>query len=274
MLALDAETAAGRLSSACLRLAVMDLLRRRMRLADILDALWREDPEDVAAVYDALVLRQLDDAAGMVEGRYGLHAERLRELRRPLLWRPSRGLTIAELADTAGVDRETMAAALEHHGYLELVPYGGRQRRRLLTDAAVEAGLGHNADAGHVRIGRLEGFNRAAVFPVIYPEHAASVLWTLDLPGIRATAAELPTKRARLRWLLAHHGYLPDRFVAELAGCAVRTVERARAPGEMSGGSYREPAGPPAREPATADLASAAQPPPPATTFTTATATR
>jgi hypothetical protein len=67
------------------------------------------------------------------------------------------------------------------------------------------------------------------VFPVIYPEFAAAILWTLDIPGIRATAAEVPSKRDRLRWLLSHHGYLPNAFIAEVAGCTARAVEKARA---------------------------------------------
>lgn len=226
-----------------LRLAVRDAIRSRMQLPAIIEALWREDATEVAAIFDSIARLDVDGTSGPLDARHGLLAERLRELHRPLVWRPKRGLTVSDLAARTGVNRETMATALEHHGYLELVPYGGRQRRRLLTEQAVAAGFGHNADAAHVRIGHLEGFNRASVFPVIYPEHAAAILWTLDLDGIRATAAAMPNKRGRLRWLLAHHGYLPDAYLAELAGCSVRTVERARARArgteKMSGVSYR-----------------------------------
>lgn len=184
-----------------------------------------------------------NETAADRNGRHGLQVERMRELRRAPVWRPKCGLTIRDLSDMAGVDRETMARTLEHHGYLELVPYGGRQRRRLLTARAVDVGVGHNADASHVRIGRLEGQNRASVFPVIYPEFAAAILWTLDFPGILAAAAEMPSKRRRLRWMLAHHGYLPNAFIAEVAGCTARAVEKARAreatAAESSVASYR-----------------------------------
>ncbi|TCZ64452.1 hypothetical protein EXY23_07340 [Roseicella aquatilis] len=229
-----------------LRLAIGTAIRDGMTLPAIIEALWREDAAEVTAIFDSIALRDVDGTPGPLDGRHGLLAERMRDLRRPQVWRPKRGLTVSDLAAQAGVDRETMAAALENHGYLELVPYGGRQRRRLLTDRAIAVGFGHNADAAHVRVGHLEGFNRANVFPVIYPEHAADILWTLDLDGIRAKATAMPNKRGRLRWLLAHHGYLPDAFLAELAGYSVRSVERARTEGtgKMSGISYRgHPAG-------------------------------
>ena len=231
-----------RLPASALRLAIGTAIGDGMTLPDILAGLWREDAAEVAAIFDSIALRDVDGTPGPLDGRHGLQAERMRELRRPLVWRPKRGLTVSDLADMARVDRETMAAALEHHGYLELVPYGGRQRRRLLTDLTVAAGYGHNVDAAHVRIGHLEGYERAAAFPVIYPEHAASILWTLDFPGIRADAATMDSKRVRLRWLLAHHGYLPNAFIAELAGCTSRAVEKARvrdAASESSVVSYR-----------------------------------
>jgi hypothetical protein len=234
-----------RLPALMLRFAILDAIRDRLTLDDILAAFWREDATEVTAVYDALSIRCLGDEPGLLDGRHGLHAERMRELRRPLHWRPKRGLTVSDLAEWAGVDRETMAAALEHHGFLELVPYGGQQRRRLLTDNAVLAGYGHNADAAHVRIGHLEGFHRASVFPVIYPEWAGAILWALDIDGIRTNASAVENKRLRLRWLLTHHAYLPNAFIAEVAGCTTRAVEKARArrSAESSVVSYRGPFG-------------------------------
>jgi hypothetical protein len=225
----------------------MDLLRKRMPLPDILAALWREDEGDVAVVYDTLAVRYLGDEPGLLDGRHGLQAERMRELRRPDGMAPKRGLTISDLADHGRVARDDDGCRSGHHGYLELVTYGGGQRRRVLTERAVEAGYGHNADAAHVRIGHVEGHNRASVFPVVYPECAAAILWTLNIPGIRADAAMMPMKRDRLRWLLAQHGYMPAAFVAELTGCTVRAVEKARARGaaadevrlEVIGGNLR-----------------------------------
>ncbi|WP_439551437.1 hypothetical protein [Falsiroseomonas sp.] len=154
-------------------------------------------------------------------------------------------MTVSDLAEMAGVDRETMAGALEHNGYLVLVPYGGRQRRRLLSDHAVAAGYGHNADGGLLHVGHLEGFNRASVFPVIYPEHAEAIIWTLDLDGIRDKAVALPGKRKRLRWLLDQHAYLPNARIASLAGCTVSAVEKARARrgADFPVASYRETIG-------------------------------
>jgi hypothetical protein len=222
-----------------LRFAIGEAVRDRRTLASIQQTLWREDAAEVAAIFDSRHLRDKDGTPGPVDRRHGLLAERMRELLRPMVWRPKRGLTVGDLAQRAGVDRATMASALEHHGYLELVPFGGRQRRRLLTDCAVNAGYGHNADASQVRVAAVEGFHRAAVFPVIYPEHAASILWTLNLLGIRDGAAALPTKRARLRWLMQHHGYLPNAFISDLAGCTERAVEKARARGETAGSSVR-----------------------------------
>lgn len=130
------------------------------------------------------------------------------------------GLTVRDLAAMAGVDRETMARALEHHGYLELAPYGGPARRRLVTREAEAAGVGRNVHHG------------TTAFPVFARDHAAGILWTLDFDGVRRSAAALATKRHRLRWLLEHHDHLPAAFLATLAGCTTRAVEKARARGK------------------------------------------
>lgn len=140
-----------------------------------------------------------------------------------------RGLTVRELAAMAGVDRETMARALEHHGYLEVVPYRAPLRRRLVTRQAEEAGLGRNILADRFRIGRRDGDHRASAFPVFEVDQAPAILWTVDLDGIRRAAATLENKRARLQWMLAHHSYFPNAFIAKLVGCTVRAVEKGRA---------------------------------------------
>jgi hypothetical protein len=75
----------------------------------------------------------------------------------------------------------------------------------------------------------LEGYNRASAFPVIYPECARAILWALDLDGIRTTAFRMESKRSRLQWLLTNHAYMPNAFIAEVAGCTERAVEKARA---------------------------------------------
>lgn len=219
---------AGRLSLIPLRHAVLSCIHDRRSRDDTAAALWREDPERVGAMYDATFRRLQDDLNCPIDGRHGLLAERMRELRKPLLSRAKLGLTITEMATKAGVDRETMARALEHHGYLELVPYGGPNRRRLVTRAAENAGLGHNPDGSRMHIGRLEGFAKACVFPVFYPEHFDTILWTLDLDGIRARAEAIANKRRRLAWLLDAHCYLPNGAIADLAGCSEVGARRAR----------------------------------------------
>jgi hypothetical protein len=216
-----------------LRLAIMDCLRsisrggERPTLANIIERLWREDPINVTAVYDRLILGSADTETAC-GGLHGLHAERMRELRRPLPQRDRIGKTVKEIALDAGLSRETLACLLEHHGYLELVPYGGRQRRRLVSDAAFQAGVGHNVDASKKRIGWLEGAGKAAVFPVFYPDHVPAILWTLDIEGIRTQAVSIPRKRDRLTWLLSEHGYLPAAEIAFASAYTQRAVEMAK----------------------------------------------
>lgn len=198
------------------RLAVADCLREpdpgKRHLDSILARLWRETPEAVIDAYDAVIFGTLDSPSGDIGGRHGLLAARMRELRRPLPRRDKVGMQLRQIADQADMDRETLARLMERHGLLELVPYGGRQRRRLVTDAAFRDGLGHNVDPGHIRSPRLDGNARAAVFPVLYSD---------KLPAI-------PGKRERMRWLLSHHAYLPDQALADVGGYSLRGVEKAR----------------------------------------------
>ena len=216
-----------------LRLSVIDILLSP-RLEDrtlpaALTRLWREDPHVVITLYDELSLAQLDHLApGEPIGRHGLLAERMRELRRPTIRSRRRGLTIQEVAKRLGLALETTARLLEHHGYLELAPYGSGQRRRLLSNVALRSGIGHNVDPSTTRSRRLDGGARAAPFPVIYAEELPDVAWTLAWDVITADCARRPTKRKRLGYLLAEHGYLPDQEIATLAGCSRKTVSRAR----------------------------------------------
>lgn len=220
-------TEPARLPPSALRMAVLDCVHARRDRDETQEALWREAPELVGPIFDAIFRRVQDNLACPVDGRHGLLAERMRELRQPLLSRPKRGLTVREMAERAGVDRETMACALQHHGYLELVPFGGPNRRRLVTRAAEKAELGHNPDGSRNHVARLEGMNVSSAFPVFYDEHFEAILWTLDFDGIGSKAAAITNKRARLRWLLENHDYLPNKAIAGFAGCTCRAVEKA-----------------------------------------------
>lgn len=214
------------------RLAVADCLREpdpgKRHLDSILARLWRETPEAVIDAYDAVIFGTLDSPSGDIGGRHGLLAARMRELRRPLPRRDKVGMQLRQIADQADMDRETLARLMERHGLLELVPYGGRQRRRLVTDAAFRDGLGHNVDPGHIRSPRLDGNARAAVFPVLYSDKLPAILATLGWDGIKQDAAAIPGKRERMRWLLSHHAYLPDQALADVGGYSLRGVEKAR----------------------------------------------
>jgi hypothetical protein len=192
----------------------------------------------VASIYDALLMGDAEGPSSVDAGKHGLFAARMAELRRPLPSRRKQGLTLQDIAAMAGLQRETLATLMEHHGYLELVPYGGTQRRRLVTKRAFDAGLGHNVDGSRCRIARLEGMSRAAVFPIFYPKKVPDILWSLDHAGMTARAAAIEGKRDRMRWLLNHHGYLPDAELAKLSGYSERGVRKAR----KSSGQHRAPA--------------------------------
>lgn len=224
----DQGPAPHRLNGGSLRLAVHDCIREGLKLHDIFATLYREDPADIVPLYDtaflavACVFRDPD-------GTHGLHAERIEQLRRPLPYRLKEGMTVGAMALKAGVSRETLARYLERHGFLTMAPYGGRQRRRVVSDEAFEAEYGHTVDASKVRVGHLEGMNRAVPFPVFYPEHVPNILWTLGLDVIREEMARLPSKRARLTWLLDNHPDLTSQEAANFAGCTERAVKKAKA---------------------------------------------
>lgn len=229
--ALHSHPAVQRLPAIMLRVAVAECVLDRKPLAATVDALWREDPHVVTALYAAAVqhraIRQFE-ARGDPRGMQRLMG-RKRRRRTGLLSRRERGITVTDLAKLAGFDREAVACAMEHHGFLVLTTFGGRNGRRMVSEQAEREGLGHNPHGGSTHVAYLEGHAKATPFPVFYPEHVPNILGTLGLPGIRDAAAAIPTKRARLRWLLDHHGYLPNATIAEFAGCLPRAVERGRA---------------------------------------------
>lgn len=198
------------------------------KLAAMRERLWREDPEEVGRIYHTILMGNPEGSLPEGGNRHDVLSARMRKMRRPMLYRRKRGLTLQDIATIAGLERATLAALMVHREYLELVPYGGSQRRRLVTERAFYAGLGHNADGSHLRIARLEGMGRAVVFPVFYPERVSDILWSLDHAGIVAGASSIGGKRERMKWLLHHHGYLPDAELAKLGGYSLIGVKKAR----------------------------------------------
>ena len=226
-----------RLPYAHLRLSVIDVLDHpdlsERTSTRTLERLWREDPEDVVAVHDELFLIRAEPGQEG-RGRHGLRAERMRELHRPMSARRQRGLTVAEISTRIGMRQETVARLLEHHGYLELSPFGRDQSRRLVTAECYAAGHGHNVDPRQIRSRRLDGVARAVPFPVFYEDKVASIVWTFGWDLLQARLAVETTKRKRLAFLLSDHAYLPDAEIASLAGCSSRGVEEARRRGEAN----------------------------------------
>jgi hypothetical protein len=214
-----------------IRLAVADCLRDpdpvKCTLSSTLRHLWREDPKSVTALYEVAVKGDMERERA--EGAaHGLLAERMAELMRAPLVRDRMGFTVPEIAAQADMDRETLACLMEHHGYLELVPYGRGQRRRLVTDAAFMGELGHNALPGTKRSPRLDGINRAVPFPVFYPEVVPSILWTLDWQGVYEAFRAIANKRHRIKFALTDHGHLPNAALAALCDCSARAIEKGR----------------------------------------------
>lgn len=193
------------------------------RLFAIQERLWRYDPDQVRVVYDQIV-RQRSDLHPVSSHSYGYRKVRRRQ---EAIQKPQRiGLRVAEMADRASLSQATLTALLEHHGFLELVPYGGHQRRRLVSDNVVEAGYGHNVTPSN-RIGHLEGFNTSATFPVFYEEKANDILWCLNYEGIVAKVSSMTSKKDRLQWLLENHPYLPQEELAGMSGYSERGVRKA-----------------------------------------------
>jgi hypothetical protein len=211
-----------------LRLAIATAIVDDMNINTLIDRLFREDPNHVRTIFNDIKLNRLS-----------LKGERTNKLaprdqtKAPKVTRDKVGLPVTEIANRLGVNRATLVSLLEHHGYLELAPCGGKQCRYLLSEAALHAGLGHNVNPCN-RIGHLEGYSKAAVFPVFYEDTLDKVLWTLDWVGIKEVVVTLGNKKAKLGYLLDHHQYLPDEEIAGMSGYSRMGVFKARlARGEL-----------------------------------------
>lgn len=194
-------------------------------MEDLIVKLWREDPDEVETIYLSIADNRTSD--GWLNSY-----QRRRENRKKakLLTRKKYGLTLNAISERTGIAKPALVSLMEHHGLLALVQFGIEQKRRLVTEAAFHAHLGANVNPAN-RIGHLEGQGKAANFPVFYEDRLADILWMLDFDGIKEAVSGQPTKKAKLAYLLGHHGYLPDGEIATLAGYTRRAVIKARQSG-------------------------------------------
>src|SRR5215813_12668537 len=166
------------LTEEALRLAVADAIVDRMPEQTVVDKLFREDSESVRWVY-----REIAATRARRDEPMSTLAKRRSRSRHAGLWRKRPGLTVSAIAERFGMTVATLKALLEHHGYLECVPYGGRQRRMLVTESDFRAECGHNVTPKN-RVGHLEGFAKAAPFPVLYEARLPDIMWTLGYGNI------------------------------------------------------------------------------------------
>lgn len=205
-----------------LRLAIATAIVDRIPLETIQDRLWREDRDHVAHLYTEIALMRMgmDPVSSSAVQR-----ERAKQPKPQT--RDAMGVPVAALAELWGMDQATLRALLEYHGFLSMA-WHNRQRRLLVSNAVFQAGYGHNVTPSN-RIGHLEGHNVACVFPVFYPDRLEEIREVLGYEGIRAMVDGLPSKKAKLAYLMADHSYLPDKEIAQLAGYSLSGVEKARA---------------------------------------------
>ncbi|WP_042691146.1 hypothetical protein [Azospirillum sp. B506] len=156
-----------------------------------------------------------------------MHIPKISTLRRETLWRDKQGVTVSAMAEGWGVADSTLRALLDHHGFLETVPYGGQQRRALVPDNVFYAGYGHNVIPGKGS-GVFQGDKSTIIFPVFYEEVLDNIWWCLDYAGITKEISKIDNKKWRLNHLLSDHGYLPNTEVALLSGYTVNGVSVAR----------------------------------------------
>jgi hypothetical protein len=211
-----------RLPKPHLRLAIGAAIVDGIKLDDVVEKLWREDPEEVRSLYHHI-------ATNRIGGTWlsGYHRRKEQRKKRRLPTRRKIGITLNTIAKRTGVERATLVSLMEHHGLLELVQFGLDQRRRMVTKDAYNKNLGHNVNPQN-RIGHLEGYGKAATFPVFYEDQLEGIMWMLDLDGIKDGVSKLDGKKAKLKWLLTEHAYLPDQEIATQAGYTRRAVLNAR----------------------------------------------
>ena len=205
-----------------LKLAIATAIVDKIKLEDLIEKLWRENPDVVETIYHSIKDSRISDGWLNSYQRKKEHRKKTK-----LLTRKKYGLTLNAIAERTGIAKATLVSLMEHHGLLELVQFGIEQKRRLVTEVAYHANLGHNVNPAN-RIGHLEGQQKAANFPVFYEERLPDILWMLDLDGIKEAVSKLSTKKAKLAFLLGHHGYLPDGEIAALAGYSTYGVSKAR----------------------------------------------
>lgn len=216
-----------RLSDKQLKLAISTAIIDGMDESEVVDKLWREHPVKIRHFYQAIKFNR--GYAGYIQPveRKTTSVEDTNPLTRE-----KTGMTITELATKVKLKVVTVVALLEHHDLLELVPYGLEQKRRLVTETAFNAHLGHNIYPN--RIGRLEGRNRSSPFPVFYSDRLQDILWMFDLGGISEGVGKEVGKKAKLQWLLKYHSYLPDDELASLSGYSRMGVFKVRCRNHLS----------------------------------------
>lgn len=206
-----------------LKLAIATAIVDKIKLEDLVSRLWREDPDEVRSVYQAIRDNMFSERCHMNSH----YRRRENRRKRKLETRHREGVPLREIAKRHGIDYATFVSLLEHHGIVELVQFGLDQKRRRITHAAFKAKLGHNVNST-CHIGHLEGYAKSSPFIVLYEERLADILWMLDYPGIVQGIHERSTKKLKLKWLLETHPYLPDAEIAKLAGYARYRVSVAR----------------------------------------------
>ncbi len=146
----------------------------------------------------------------------------------PRAGRATRGLPITEAAAALVIPRLAFVSLCHHHDILALHPFGGKQQRRFVTEAAERAGLGWNVIPTTAVTTRRRGAGRFWPFPVFDPVRLDDLGWTFGWPDILSAVAALPNREARRGYLLEHHGYLADGVIGELSGYARTAVQKAR----------------------------------------------